>query len=231
VKLQLAASARPVVATMLLSVLLLVVGVVPLPHAVRVLSLIGSAAAASLTPLVDVRFRRHGDLLEAGAVIGLAYLVLFPIRALVVLLDLDPLENIRVDGASFPDVRRTLAVAAIGILVGSLGYIAPLGARLGAVVRLPRAGTAEAPGLLLPLAVFGVGFVAQATILAGDQGGYFASIIAGRSSGIVSGASVMMMLGLALLTRRAVLTSDTTTLATLAAAVALGLAAGLIGQL
>jgi hypothetical protein len=227
---RLVAGFGPVAGVTLLSILLLVIGVLPFAHAIRAASLIGSAAAAALIPLVDVRFRRHGDLLEPGVLIGLAYLVLFPLRALVVLLDLDPLENPRVDLASFPEVRRTLAVAAIGILVGSLAYIAPLGARAGALVRLPRARLAEAPGLVLPVGLFAVGFVAQSMILANEHGDHFASVVAGRSSGVVSGASVLMVLGLALLTRRAVLTGEPKAMVALAAAVALGLAASLAGQ-
>lgn len=213
-----------------LSLLLLVVGLLPLPHAVRALSLVAAAAVASLIPLLDARYRGRGGSLEVGVLVGLACLVLFPLRALVVLLDLDPLENVRVDLAPFADVRRTLVVATLGILAGSLAYVAPLGSRLGGGLTLPRVRVAETPGVRLPLALFVVGLTAQATVLAGQRVSSVASFLAGRTSGLISGATVLLMLGLALLARRAASTRDPRAARLLLGAVALTLVASLFGQ-
>lgn len=221
---------RFVVAAAVLGALgLMGIGLLPLPHAVRALSLVAAAALAALVPALDVR-RRSGDWLEPGVLIGFAYLVLFPMRALVVLLDLDPYENPRVDAADFADVRRVLAVSAVGILIGSVAYVAPAGAWLGARVRLPKARLAEAPGRALPLGIFAVGSIAQFTILAGERIDRIDTILAGRSSGLVSGASVLMLAGLALLARRAAGTREPEAIRALVAAVGVGLLASLLGQ-
>jgi hypothetical protein len=208
---------------------LLGVGLLPLPQGAQAVSLITAASLAAVVPLLDVR-RRGGDWLEPGVLIGAAYLVLFPVRALVVLLDLDPFENTRIDAAGFGDTRRALAVSVVGILFGSIAYVSPIGASLGARVRLPRAHLAESPGLGLPLALFAVGSVAQITILAGQRIDSIETLLAGRSSGLVSGTSVLMLVGLALLTRRAAITREPATLYALAGAIGVGLLASLLGQ-
>lgn len=221
---------RQVAAAFVLSMGLLGAGLLPFMHEIREFTLIGSAAVAALIPAVDARFRRRADLLEPGVLIGFAYLVLFPIRALVVLLDLDPLENPRVDAASFDDVRRTLIVSAVGILIGSIAYVSPLGALLGSRVRIPQAQVAESPGIVLPVIIFGVGLVAQVTILVGERVESVSTILAGRTSGIISGTSVMLLLGLALLARLAARSRDETAWIALGVAVGLGLAASVAGQ-
>jgi hypothetical protein len=197
--------------------------------AVQQTLLIVAAVAAAMIPVAGALARGRVDPFEIGVAVALAYLVLFPLRAAVVLLGWDDGAPRGTITASDPVVRDTLVAAALGLVAGGICYVAPLGARLGARLRIPSARAVERPSALLAAALFVFGAAAQSLILAASRNPSL-PLIGGRGSGLVSSSSVLMLVGLCLLTRRAVLSRARADIAWVVAAMLAGAAVGVVGQ-
>lgn len=194
----------------------------------QTLLIIGSATAAMI-PVVWAIACGRLDPFELGVAVALAYLVLFPVRASVVLLGWDAGTNRGTITASDPVVRDTLVAITLGLVAAGIGYIAPLGRRLGELIRIPAAQTVEQPSVALGGTLFVFGAAAQGLILAASRNPAL-PLIGGRGSGLVSSSSVLMLVGLCLLTRRALLSRRRADFAWLAAAMLTGAAVGVGGQ-
>lgn len=191
--------------------------------------LIIAAAVAALIPVAAALARGRVEPLDVGVAVGAAYLVLFPLRAAVVLLGWDDATNRGALTASDPVVRDALVAVVLGLVAGGIGYAVPLGARVGARVRVPRAAAAERPSAMLAAVLFVVGAAAQSLILAAARTPDL-PLIGGRVSGLVSSSSVLMLVGLCLLARRAALSRRRADFAWVIAAALAGAAVGVIGQ-
>jgi hypothetical protein len=201
----------------------------PLPDGVRESLLVGAMALAALTPLAAAIGHRRLDPLEIGIAVSLVYFAVFPLRATVVLLELDfPTTPLVLEGPK-RDLRLALASATLGLLVGGLAYASRVGPALGARIRLPVSRVAEHPPLLAAITLFVVGLAAQTLILAEYHMPGRLALVEGRTSGLVSAASVFMIVGLGFLARRAAMGSGAAKLV-LAFAIASGFAVAIAGQ-
>jgi len=212
------------------SLLLLGTAFISMPTSIREGFLIVSAAVAALVP-VAAAWRSSGfDIVELGVVVGIAYLALFPLRAVVVLGGLDPAANAHVLDANAVIKQKALIFIALGLLAGAVGYLSPLGAGLGRHVRVPAVSVVEAPTLIPSLALFVVGILAEAVVLVMNTfPGRFA-VLAGRASGVVSATTVFVLVGLCLLARSAVINRRRVDIAALICAVCVTVLVGLFGQ-
>jgi hypothetical protein len=185
---------------------LLSLGMMPLPAGIVWPTLILGSTAACAIPIAGAARRGRIDVLELGVAIAVAYFVLFPLRALVLLLDLDPYANQGALGAPFEIKRLALAIVGLGLVAGGLAYNTPLAARIGGRARLPRVPAFEAAPMWLALVLFLAGTSSTALIaLAEQEESSLARLTDGALSSVLSGTSVCMVAGLCLLTRRAVL--------------------------
>jgi hypothetical protein len=191
------------------------------------LLLVGLACACAV-PITD-GFARRAHVLELGVAVAAVYFILFPLRAAVVLADLDVATNTRVLEASDGTLHLALLVALVGILVGGLAYVSPIGAWAGASVRLPRAEVCERPPLVIACALFSLGWLAEAAVLADRHVSFAHQILAGRASGLVTATTGLLILGLALLTRAAAVSPARRVLYLVAAAVLLGVVLSIAG--
>ncbi len=191
--------------------------------------LIAAAVAAALMPVATALARGRVELLEVGVAVTFAYLVLFPLRAAVVLLGWDDSANPGALTASDPVIRDTLVAVVFGLVAAGVGYAVPLGARLGARVRVPAVTAAERPSVAPAVVLFVVGAAAQSLILAASQNPDI-PLIGGRFSGLVSSSSVLMLVGLCLLARRAALSRSRADVAWVAGAALAGAVIGVLGQ-
>jgi hypothetical protein len=186
-------------------------------------------SCASLLPVVEA-WLRGARLLELGVAVALFSILLFPVRALVVLFDLDPLVNPDVLNASASVIDRTLLVATLGLLAGGLAYISPLGTVIGRRLPMPSLTVCESPPRLLGAVVFLLGFAADAVILAGNHFGAVESLLRGRGSGLVSETATLIIIGLSLLAVRAVAPGTQRDRAVLLVAVTATLLLSIVGQ-
>jgi len=191
--------------------------------------LIIAAATAVMIPVAAARGRGRVEPLEVGIAVAMAYLVLFPLRAAVVLLGWDDAANQGVLTAGDAVVRDALVAVALGLVAGGIGYAVPLGARLGARVRIAPVAAAEQPAAVLAAILFVIGAAAQSLILAAANHPDV-PLVGGRGSGLVSSSSVLMLVGLCLLTRRAALSRSRADVAWVVAATLAGAAVGFVGQ-
>jgi hypothetical protein len=212
------------------SLLLLGTAFISIPTGVREAVLIVSAAVAALIPVAAAWRSGDFDIVEIGVVVGLAYLALFPLRAVVVLAGLDPAANAQVLDASAVIKQKALIFVALGLLAGAVGYLSPLGARLGRHIRVPAVSVVEAPTLMPSLAIFAVGILAEAVVLAMNDFPGRLAVLAGRASGVVSGATVFVLVGLCLLARSAAINRRRVDIAALICAVCATVLVGLFGQ-
>jgi hypothetical protein len=226
---------RWVLALTVVSVGGLGLGLLPIGHGASEGVLITALAAACLLPVADSIRRRRFDLFEIGIAVAVVYLFLFPVRALLVVPQVDPTANSRILYAPFHTIRLTLVVATVGMLAAAAGYIVPFGARLGRRVRIPRARLTESPPLLLTCLIFVAGSVALAIGVAAKQsafGGRSLTVpgLTGRASGLVGATSALVLVGLCLLTWRAVRSGARRDRALLLVAVAATVALGVGGK-
>lgn len=191
--------------------------------------LIAAAVAAAMIPIAAALARGRIDPFEVGVAVALAYLLLFPLRAAVVLLGWDTGATYGTATASDPVIRDALVAVALGLVGGGIAYVVPLGARLGARVRIPSTRTAEQPSVAVAAGLFVVGAAAQSLVLAASRNPDL-PLIGGRGSGLVSSASVLMLVGICLLTRRAALSRARADVVWVAFAVLAGAVVGVIGQ-
>jgi hypothetical protein len=189
------------------AVALVLTGLLPVPDAIGWPALVLGATAACAIPIAGASRRGRVDVLELGVAVALVYFALFPLRAIVLLLDLDPFAN---EGALVApsEIRRlALGTAALGLVAGGLAYNSRAGERLGSRLRVPRVRTFETAPVWMAIALFGVGLSALALVLLGNQG--VAGLATLTSSGVgasaVSATTVYLVVGLVLLTRRAAL--------------------------
>jgi hypothetical protein len=191
--------------------------------------LIAAMAVAGSIPLVIARYRGRLELFEAGIAIALVYLVLFPLRATVVLVGWDYSANAGVLTASDAVIRSSLITGTWALLATSIGIILPWAAKLGARVSIPRVAAAEKPSAVTAMGLFIVGLSAEGLILAASKDPGL-PLIGGRGSGLVSSLSVLMLVGLSLLSRRAALTRNRGDIAAMLAATAAGAVVGILVQ-
>jgi hypothetical protein len=190
--------------------------------------LLAGLACACTVPIAD-GFARRAPVLEIGVAVAVVYFVLFPLRAGVVLANLDFATNSRVVEAPEGTQRLALLVALVGILAGGIAYVSPIGAWVGARVTLPRADICERPPLVAAGTVFAVGLLAEGVVLADTHFGFAHQLLAGRASGLISAATALLILGLALLTRGAAVSRDRRLLYVLGAAMLLGILLSVAG--
>jgi hypothetical protein len=191
--------------------------------------LIIAGVAAAMIPVAAALARGRVEPFDVGVAVAFAYLVLFPLRAAVVLLGWDAATNQRALMAGNTVVRDALVAVALGLVAGGIGYAVPLGARLGARVRFPSSPVAEQPSAVLAAVLFVFGTAAQSLILVASRNPDV-PLIGGRGSGLVSSTSVLMLVGLCLLARRAALSRTRADCAWVATATLAGAAVGIIGQ-
>jgi DNA polymerase III beta subunit, N-terminal domain len=213
-----------------LSLLLLGTAFISMPSSVREGFLILSAAIAALVPVAAAWRSGAFDIVELGVVVGLAYLALFPLRAIVVLAGLDPAANANVLNANDVIKQKALIFIALGLLAGGAGYLSPFGARLGRRIHVPAVSVVEAPTLAPSLALFAVGILAEAAVLAMNTFPGSLGALAGRVSGVVSGTTVFVLVGLCLLARSAAIDRRRVDVAALLCAICLTVLVGLFGQ-
>jgi hypothetical protein len=190
--------------------------------------LLAGLACACAVPIVD-GIARRAHVLELGVAVAGVYFVLFPLRAGVVLANLDVATNPRVLEASDGTLHLALLVALVGLLVGGIAYISPVGAWLGSRIALPRSGLCERPPLVLAVIVFAIGLVAEGVVLADKHVALAHELLAGRGSGLISAATALLLIGLALLARFAALAHDRWPLYVLSGAVLVGVLLSIAG--
>jgi trans-aconitate methyltransferase len=185
-----------------------------------------------LIPIAGAQQRGRVEVFELGVAIALVYLALFPLRAAAVLLHLDPLTNPRVLIAPDADIRLTLALAALALAAGGVAYNASLGERLGQRVRIPRIAALDRPSRWLAWPIYLIGLAAQSVVLVWNPAGGGAFVPSYRLQGLVSDATGLMVIGLCLIARRAALDAGYGfgKLASLIAALAIGISVGVAGQ-
>jgi hypothetical protein len=196
----------------------------PMRQALLVLGL----ALACVLPVLAAR-ERGIDVFEIGIAVALVYFALFPVRALVVLLGLDFATNARVAEAPTHDTTNALAVATVGLLAGGLAYTWSRPAQLGRRVRVPLVKESERPRFFPALLVFACGLSAEAVLLHAQQHPGQTGL-EGRSASVVSAGTILLVIGLCLLTRRAALEGTRTNIAVVIVAVALASFVGVVGQ-
>jgi len=169
------------------------------------------------------------DIFELGVAVGIAYLILFPVRAAVVLLGLDTLANPIVLTASSTTVRLVLAVLSLGMVSGGLAYVA---ARRYIPRRPPFSspGWIVSPNLGMAWGLFAVGTAAQVAVLIRYYAPARFAFFGPQNFSFVSELSVLMLAGLALLSRRAAVDAAFGPRLALAVAVFAGVAIGVLGE-
>lgn len=182
---------------------LLGLGLAPVPEGVAWPALIAGSVAACGVTIAGAASRGRVDILELGVATALAYLLLFPVRALVVLLNLDGYVNVGVKVAPAGVQHLALAVAGFGFIGAGLAYNSRLPANLGAKVKLPAVGPLDEAPLWLAWLLWGGGFAATAAVVVTNQSGSNLIGGSGALSSAVSAAAVYLVAGLCLLTRRA----------------------------
>jgi hypothetical protein len=203
---------------------------ISMPTSVREGFLIVSAAIAALVP-VTAAWRSGGfDIVELGVVVGIAYLALFPVRAVVVLAGFDPAANAHVLDASPVVKQKALIFITLGLLAGAFAYLSPISAWLGKRINIPAVPVVENPSLLPSSAVFAIGIAAEAIVLANNAFPGRLAVAAGRLSGVFSGTTVFVLVGLCLITRSAVISRRPRSIVVLLCAVLITVLVGLFGQ-
>lgn len=190
--------------------------------------LLAGLACACAVPIADGVARR-AHFLELGVVIAVVYFVLFPLRAAVVLTNIDVATNARVTEASDGTARLALLVALVGIVAGGLAYVAPVGAWAATRVHLPRAEVCERPPLMVGGGLFAIGLAAEAVVLADQHVASAHHFLMGRASGLISATSALLILGLALIARAAAVSPDRRLVRVLAGAMCLGVLLSVAG--
>jgi hypothetical protein len=129
--------------------------------------------------------------------------VLFPLRALVVSLNLDPYVNVGVQAAPVSVHDLALATAGFGFVGAGLVYNSKLPARLGSNVKLPSVGILNSPPAWLAWLMLGAGYAGTALVVRANETS--ASVLTGNGTlaSAASATSAYMIAGLCLLTRRA----------------------------
>ena len=198
------------------------------PVAAETMGVIALGLACAI-PVLAVAEREEIDIFDLGVAVGIAYFVLFPLRALVVLLGLDAFANPIVLGAPSMTIRLVLAVTSLGMASGGLAYTA---ARrlIPRRARLPTPAWFDSPNLALSLGLFAIGIAAQASVLIHYYSPARFAAIGPQSFSVISELSVLMLAGLALLARRAALDTASRPRIALAFAVAAGVALGVLGE-
>jgi hypothetical protein len=213
-----------------IALLLLCTAFISMPTGLREGFLVVAAAAAALIPVAAARRSSDFDIVELGVVVGLAYFVLFPVRAIAVFAGLDPAANAGVLDASAVIKQKALIFIALGLLAAGIGYLSPLGAWLGRQIHVPAISVVEVPTLMPSLAVFAIGIGAEAIVLAMNTFPGRLGVFAGRLSGIVSGTTVFVLVGLCLLARSAALNRRRIDIGAAICAVCVTILVGLFGQ-
>lgn len=186
-------------------------------------------AIACLVPIVGAARRGPLNPLELGVSVALVYLLLFPIRAVIVLAGLDGYANTRVTQAPVDVIRFSMAVVIWGLLAGGLAYNSGLGVRLASRVRIPAVTSLESPNLWLSGALFLVGLGSQIVVLQ-INAAHGATNLPPSIESAISEATVLMIIGLSLLTMAAAPSGRNFARAVLGFAVMTGVGVGLIGQ-
>jgi hypothetical protein len=200
---------------------------IPDPVAQKVLEF--GLAMACFVPIAGAARRGPLDPLELGVSVALFYFLLFPVRAVLVLAGLDGFANVRVTHAPSDVIRFSMAVAIWGLMAGGLAYNSGLGVRLARRVRLPTFSSLESPNLWLSAGLFLVGLVSQIVVVqvnhAQGQTDFGPAI-----ESAISEATVLMVVGLSLLTIRVAQVGRGSARVLLSLAVIAGIGVGLIGQ-
>jgi hypothetical protein len=225
-----ASARRPDVIAAAASLLLLEVGLLPvLNERHRLVPMVAALAIAAVLPIVGAASRGRVDIFELGVAVSVAYVLVLPARAVVVLLDLDFGADGGVLMASPQDERLALTVATLALVAGGIAYNSRLGPRLASRVRVPRVPLIERPPFLLAAATYALGLCGQAVVFGINTNEGVRSLIGARVLGLVSATSGFLLIGLALLTRRAMIAGRLAKL-TLAAAIATSIGLSVAAQ-
>ncbi len=193
--------------------------------------LVAAAAAAVSIPIIGAIRRDRLDLFELGVAIALFYFMLFPMRALVVLGGFGQAAHHRLLNPTPEAIRLSLMAAVVGLVAGGLAYESRIGATLGARVRIPAPAELDRPSVWLGMAVLAVGLTAEGLVLAANRtiGSTDLDLAGRRTAGVVSAATVFVIVGLFLLVRRAALRESRLHLLALGLGIVATLAVGVVG--